>query len=306
MTATGSSYTYKETLAASERVAWRIEDVMGKGKSLNFARPFLPEALARVRSLDFLLPPERRALNQIRGHAYLSLFGIVEELILPFVLDHARPRLRGDDDRVRALLQFAGEEAKHIELFKRFRAEFERGFKTPCGVIGPADEIAREVLSRSPLAVAITVLHIEWMTHRHYLECIRDDDAIDPLFKSLLEHHWLDEAQHAKLDTLMVEALAAESSPSERTLAVEEYLDIVLYLDSGLARQSRLDLESLERATGCSLNSKQKAALVGTQHQASRFTYLGSGMTHPGVLATIEQLGPGLRERLAEVAQAFC
>ena len=36
--------------------------------------------------------------------------------------------LRDDDWRVRALLNFAGEEAKHIHLFKRFHAAFERGF----------------------------------------------------------------------------------------------------------------------------------------------------------------------------------
>ncbi|MEX0804382.1 MAG: hypothetical protein WD688_13860 [Candidatus Binatia bacterium] len=47
------------------------------------------------------------------------MFGLVEEFILPYVVDHARPQLSGDDYRVRVLLQFAGEEAKHIHLFKR-------------------------------------------------------------------------------------------------------------------------------------------------------------------------------------------
>ena len=50
------------------------------------------------------------------------IFGIVEEFILPFLLDHARPHLLGDDWRVRAILNFASEEAKHIHLFKRFHA----------------------------------------------------------------------------------------------------------------------------------------------------------------------------------------
>ena len=30
-------------------------------------------------------------LNQIRGHEYLAMFGLVEEFILPYVVDHARP-----------------------------------------------------------------------------------------------------------------------------------------------------------------------------------------------------------------------
>ena len=126
------------------------------------------------------------------------MFGLVEEFILPFVLDHARPRLAGDDYRTRALLQFASEEAKHIQLFKRFRAEFDAGFGHPCEVIGPPEAIATAVLAHSPLAVALLTLHIEWMVQRHYLECIKDDQELDPQFKSLLKHHWMEEAQHAK------------------------------------------------------------------------------------------------------------
>ena len=76
------------------------------------------ETLARVEGLDFLSPEEKLVLNHIRGHEYLCMFGLVEEFILPFVVDHARPRLNGDDYRVRALLQFATEEGKHIHLFK--------------------------------------------------------------------------------------------------------------------------------------------------------------------------------------------
>ena len=88
----------------------------------------MPESLAQVKKLSFLTLDEQRTLNQIRGHEYLAMFGLVEEFILPYVVDHARPQLSGDDYRVRALLGFAGEEAKHIHLFKRFREEFEEGF----------------------------------------------------------------------------------------------------------------------------------------------------------------------------------
>ena len=125
-------YSYQAALAASEVIHWRVEDIIGGEKRLDFNKPFMPESLARVEELAFLDNEEKLLLNQIRGNAYLSIFGLVEEFILPFVLDHARPQLSGDDYRVRALLQFAGEEAKHIQLFKRFREEFEDGFGTTC------------------------------------------------------------------------------------------------------------------------------------------------------------------------------
>src|SRR5262249_30201492 len=154
-------------------------------------------------------------LNHIRGFDYLCTFGLVEEFVLPFVLDHARARLQDDDYRIRAFLSFAGEEAKHIQLFKLFRAEFEDGFCTTCSFIGPPSAIAEAVLKHDPLAVALVILHIEWMTQLHYVDCVRDEQDLDPQFSSLLKHHWMEEAQHAKLDTLMVEALAEGRSNDE-------------------------------------------------------------------------------------------
>src|SRR5215510_11832844 len=142
-----SRYSYKETLETAEKVAWRVEDIIGGEKRLDFKRPFLRYSLASVNAMDFLTSEEKLVLNQIRGYGYLYTFGLVEEFILPFILDHARPQLNGDDYRVRALLRFASEEAKHIQLFKQFAMEFTKGFATPCDTIGPPQDIARAVLS---------------------------------------------------------------------------------------------------------------------------------------------------------------
>src|SRR5499426_3871475 len=299
-------YSYQATLATAQKINWRIEDIIGGDKRLDFSKPFIPESLARVGPLDFLNADEKRTLNQIRGAAYLGIFGLVEEFILPFVLDHARPQLHGDDYRVRALLQFASEEAKHIHLFKRFREEFEQGFGHDCAGIGPPEAIAQAVLAHDPLAVALTILHIEWMTQRHYIDSVKDDQSLDPQFKSLLKHHWMEEAQHAKLDTLMVEALARGRSAREIEAAVEEYLEIGGLIDSGLKQQVEFDLDAFTRATGRQFSEEQKEQFRGQQLQANRWTYLGSAMTHERVLATLESLSPAARKRIEEIAPVFC
>ena len=59
-------YSYQEILSASERFAWRVEDLIGGDHRLDFSKPFLPDPLARTRGLDFLAPEERRVANQIR------------------------------------------------------------------------------------------------------------------------------------------------------------------------------------------------------------------------------------------------
>ena len=138
-------YDYGDTIVAAQKVNWRIEDIIGGDKRLDFSKPFMPESLARVSGLSFLDKDEKRVLNQIRGNAYLAIFGLAEEFILPFVLDHVRPSLDQDDYRVRAFLQFASEEAKHIQLFKLFSEDFRQNFGTECKVIGPASDIAKVV-----------------------------------------------------------------------------------------------------------------------------------------------------------------
>jgi hypothetical protein len=299
-------YDYREMLAASERINWRIEDIIGGDKKLDFSKPLMPESLARVDQLLFLNPDEKRVLNQIKGNTYLAIFGLVEEFILPFVLDHVRPSLNEDDYRVRAFLQFAGEEAKHIQLFKRFSQEFRENFGSECAVIGPPAEVAKVVLAHQPLAVALAILLIEWMSQRHFVEAIKDNQALDPQFKSLLRHHWMEEAQHAKLDTMMVEALADGMSEDELEKAVDEFLEIGGFLDEGLKQQTIFDLEAFERATGRKLSAEEREEFLAKQHQANRWTYLGTGMTHPNFLATIGALSRAQLKRIEEVAPIFC
>ena len=89
-----TTYNYQETLAASVKANWRVEDIIGGDKRIDFTIPFMPNSLARVNAMSFLRDDEKILLNQIRGYGYLYTFGLVEEFILPFVLDHVRPHLR--------------------------------------------------------------------------------------------------------------------------------------------------------------------------------------------------------------------
>jgi hypothetical protein len=300
------NYSYRSALDVSERINWQVEDIIGGEKKLAFTKPLMPESLAQVKQLSFLSAAEQQILNQIRGHEYLSMFGLVEEFILPYVVDHARPQLSGDDYRVRALLKFAGEEAKHIHLFKRFRQEFEAGFGSKCAFIGPPEEVSRFVLSHSPLGVGIAILHIEWITLRHYVESVRDDQNLDPQFKSLLKHHWLEESQHTKLDTLMVEEIVSRSSSNEIDQALVEYSEIGAFLDNGIKQQAEFETDSFVQATGRALSRREREEMTGAVLKGMRWTYLGTGMTHPNFLATVEQISPAGKKQIDDMAPAFC
>jgi len=296
-------FNFEATLASSLRAQWQLDDVLRADQPLDFSRNFMPESLARTAAVESLNPDEQRILNQISAHQYLSIFGIVEEFILPFLFDHARPALRGDDWRVRALINFAGEEAKHIHLFKRYHAAFVRGFPVECQVIGPSEAIGAEVLRHDPLAVGLVILMIEWMTQQHYLGSIRDNGDIDPLFKSLMKHHWMEEAQHAKLDTLIVEALAEGRTPEQIDKAMDEFFEIGGFLDDGLKQQAVFNLDAREKVIGRKVENR--AEFLAQQHQAARWTYIGSGMVHERFIAALQGLSPRAAERIAEAAPLF-
>ncbi len=283
------AYTYSETLAASARVSWRLEDVLAPSDRLDFSAAFLPDSLAHTSQLPALDEDERRTLNQLRGYSYLCLFGLVEEFILPFVLDHARSRIDADDAEVRALLQFASEEAKHIELFKRFATAFRADFTAPSEVIGPARDIADAVLEHSQLGVALIVLHIEWLTQRHYIESVKSA-PIDPLFRRLLHHHWLEEAQHAKLDTLIAHKIASQLGSAEIQQGIADYERIVRLLQGGLERQAELDLDALSLACGRELPKDTRREILAAQQRSYQLTFIDAGRAHPSFNRTLDRL----------------
>jgi hypothetical protein len=296
-------FNYEATLASSLRAQWQIDDVLRADQELDFTRNFLPESLARTAAIETLSPTEQRILNQISAHQYLSIFGVVEEFILPFLIDHARPHLLGDGWRVRAILNFATEEAKHIQLFKRFHQAFVRGFPVECQVIGPSEAIGAEVLKHDPLAVGLVILMIEWMTQQHYLGSIRDDGDLDPLFRSLMKNHWMEEAQHAKLDTLIVDALAVGRSEEQIDKAIDEFFEIGGFLDEGLQVQAGFNLAALEKAIGREVENRDE--ILAQQHQAARWTYIGSGMVHERFRNTLHSMSRRAEERIAEAAPMF-
>ena len=117
------NYTYEATLEASDKIKWRVEDLIGGDKRLDFTSHSCPN-----RS-----PGAMHSISLVRGaphpqsdsRTWLSLHIRPRRGIHSAVrAGSCAPLLRGNDARARAFLNFAGEEAKHIDLFKRFRADF--------------------------------------------------------------------------------------------------------------------------------------------------------------------------------------
>lgn len=276
---------YARCVQLSEQVAWTLDEVLDKEQALDFSVPFLPEELAVARSV-LTNPAEALKLNHIRAHSYVNLFVFLEEYIVAVAMQHAQAELFGSSDALRALLRFGDEEVKHQHMFRRFKTAFEGGFGSSCDVVDNAVEVAGFILSKAPLAIMLATLHLELVTQQHYVGAFRAHDglALEPHFKSLFKHHWLEEAQHAKIDMLEMRKLAHESPDASRVSALSDYCEIVRALDGLLVKQAEMDLVSLDRALGRTLTDAERAVVRTRQIGAYRDAFLVAGVKHDQLL----------------------
>jgi hypothetical protein len=248
---------------------------------------------------------EKLKLNQIMGNAYCHLFAYIEEYIIPQALEAAQRDIYGEETRLRALIRFAEDESKHQALFRRSIALFEEGFGTRCGLIPGREEVAKVVLGKSRLCSYLLTSMVEWLTQLHYLEHVRDRNELDGLFRDLVKYHWMDEAQHAKIDSLLIDELTKEISAADREKAVDELLDLGGAVDGLLSQQAALDLESLERAIGRNFSDGEKAEIKKHTQRAYRWTFLVSGLEHPNFVKIVGELTQEGTAKLEAAAKAL-
>lgn len=299
------NYDYASCIRNSEKVSWRLDAVMPPETKIDFSRPFLPEGLFSIERLTCLTPAQRLMLNQISGNSYLNLFAFVEEYITAMAVKHAQAELFGDHLAVRALVRFAEEEAKHQQLFWRYCSTFERDFGHKCHLLGAAAEVAGVILGKSTLAVTLVTLHLELMTQAHYTESVRGNQNLDPLFCDLLRHHWMEEAQHARIDALELDKLLDAVGPEQIATCFNEYVELLDAFDGLLLTQSKLDLQTLSEALGQTFSDADAKTIVASQHAAYRNTFLISGMTNKAFEEIVRTISPQAADRIKTKAEGF-
>jgi hypothetical protein len=297
-------YTYAQALEGSLHRSWDIDDVF-QGRTFDFTKSFLPERLAGVETITCLTAGEKRSLNQIRANSYCHLFAFVEEYIVPMVMANANRDVYGDETRLWSLLRFAEEELKHQEMMRRACDLFAAGFAAECGLVPGREAVAEAVLSTSPLTALLLTSMIEWFVQLHYVEHMRDDQQLDPLFRDILRYHWIDEARHAKLDTLLIDEVASAATPAERETAIDQLLQLGMAVDGLLAQQLELDIEALERATARSFSTDEKDEIRTSQRRAYRWTFIVSGLEHPKFTDIIDAVTVEGRDKIDAAAGAL-
>jgi len=296
---------YRKCIELSERVTWKLNEVVPSGSLLDFDKPFMPKGMFFGETLEFLSPQEQRTLNQIFGNSYAYLFYFVEAYIINMAMQHAQAAMYGDETTLRALLRFAEEEVKHQQLFLSFGDMFKQQFGVECDLVDSPQAVAEIILSKSPMAVLLVTLHLELITQAHYVDSMRNSQEVETLFASLFKHHWMEESQHAKLDVLELMKLRREAGDEQVQQAINDYFDIVGAFAGLLGAQAKLDVTSLERKLQRTFSDEQRSAIETMQRRAYHRAFLFDGLTNGMFLEFLAENFPAGLVRASQTAALY-
>jgi hypothetical protein len=137
------------------------------------------------------------------------------------------------------------------------------------------------------------------------MEQVRNDNDLDELFRDILKYHWIDEAQHAKADSVLIDEIASGLSDEDREKAIDEFLELGGAVDGLLGQQVEIDIEALEKATGRTLSEDDKEEVRTHQRRAYRWALLVSGPEHTKFVRIVDELTTDGCGKIAGAAQAL-
>ena len=180
------------------------------------------------------------------ANAYCHIFAFVEEFIIPMVTKGLEGCL-WDVVKLRSLLRFARRSSS-------IRSSF--GARWLCSRLDqvrldPRSGRCREGRAEQVAAGRPVLDHADRMVYPAPLpRYVRDASGLDELFRDLLRFHRMEEAQHAKLDTLLIDEIAEKATLEEREAAIDELLELGGAIDGLLSQQIGWGIPILERGTG--------------------------------------------------------
>lgn len=293
------TYSYEDCLKTALRVNWKIDDLL-KGHHFNPEKRWLPPKLSACESVRWLTEEEKRKLTHVEMGAYAHLFGYVEEFITPKMVKLADEHESSQPIAFQALTNFAAEEIKHMTLFHRMRQMVNETLGVDLKLLEDEKSVAHFVLSKNELAVLLLIACIEWFTQYHYQSAIKEAGDLDELTKKVFQAHWMEEAQHAKMDHNEAIQLFDKMDQMQRKQAVSDLIELLQAVDGLLQKQSAYDVENFIAYAGHKLNQEEQEELYQAILKTKRWVFMESGVTHPNFIETFNYVTtPSQREQVA-------
>lgn len=294
-----NDYSYQSCLETAYRVNWRIDEILAD-QSFDPLKPWLPPRLSGADSIECLTYEEKIKLTHVEMGSYAHIFKYVEEFIAPKMTTLADQHMGSKREAYEALTQFAAEEIKHMILFGKIRTLINQTLGFDLKLIDGEKEVAEVVLGKQNLAVLLLIDLIEWFTQYHYLDAMRNNELLDPLTQKIFRAHWLEEAQHAKLDHLEGVRAFSEMNSQEKEQAIEDWIELVRSIDSLLERQAKFDVENLAKYLGRAFTEAESKEIYSKVLKTKRWVFFESGYQHPNFQDLYQQVTtPAQREKIS-------
>ena len=297
------TYSYKDCLQTAFRVNWRIDEVLGD-RRFDFTKRALPNQLSaapRIRCLD---EEEKIKLTHVEMGAYAHIFGYVEHFIAPQITEQAQNHEVDNREAFEALSNFVAEEVKHMNLFRRVRQRIDEQLGFALKLLDGEEQVVQYVISKNSGAVLLLIDCIEWFTQLHYLSGIRDAEGLDELTRNIFRAHWLEEAQHAKMDHMETLKIFAAMNDSERDQAITDLIELVQAVDGLLQKQSAYDVENLSQYLGRSFTTEEQEEIYREVLNTKRWVFIESGVTHPKFAELFQYISTPAQQERVQLALA--
>ena len=120
----------------------------------------------------------------------------------------------------------------------------------------------------------------------------------------MLKHHWLEEAQHARIDALEIQKIMTRT-PEALDVALTEYAELLAALRGVLERQLELDLQTFERAAERAFTEEERKEIREAQERSYIWGFIGMGMKSPLFLSRLREVAPAAEKRVLELAPLY-
>jgi hypothetical protein len=124
---------------------------------------------------------------------------------------------------------------------------------------------------------------LEWGTQRHYVDSIRERTAErgDSLYVDVLKAHWIEEAQHAKADTLEIARLAEGKAADQLAAAFDQVAGIGALVDATVVGQVEAEIATLEEVGRRTFSDVERSALRDALYRSLSEIIAGVSLSHP-------------------------
>ena len=281
---------FEQLINISEKVNWRLDDVITLDSTFDFSKNMLPQAFFPLDEFAFLDAPDKIIYNHILSYSYLNIFELSEEFIIGMALELAQDEFHSDRDAGRALSRFCDEELKHQEMFRRARYLIQSNYQTPLQALENYKDVSDFILGHSRPATLLLTIHLELITQAHYLDGVKDNQGIDPLFCYILKQHWIEECQHIKIDILEFNRLVADMEQIQLESIFEEYSQMIIAFVHTLSAQAAFNIADFESQTKQKLSADNSTQLLRFTHASYCNGLLKYGFKHPHFLRILSDI----------------